>query len=156
MNIITLKEERFSVFADEFPGGEVRTYMCYSVGGIDLYCVRFHGVKLLCRVGLVEGAAGSVTLQLEHYDAEECHRHYSHSSQLSVEEYLMPVPYLYVTRPATIGSIPPEYLTYLIRGLSEIAKQIDKPPIDPYALYDQDIYRVFQERIPRVLRALAQ
>lgn len=153
MNIITLKGERFLVFSSEFPDGEVRTSMSYSSGGLDLSLTRFHDVKLVCLVGL-EGAVGNMILQLEHY--EECHKQYPHASQLSVETYRMPAPYIYSITPTTLGSIPSEHRTYLVRGLSEIAKQIDKPPIDPYALYDQDIYRVFQERIPRVLRELAQ
>lgn len=155
MNIITLKGERFLVFASEFPNGKVETDMIYSYGGLNLYFTRFHDAKLVCSVGL-EGAAGNVILHLEHYDYEECHAQYPHASRLSADKYVMPVPRIYYITPATLGSIPSEHRTYLVRGLSEIAKQIYKPPIDPYDLCDQDIYRVFQERIPRVLRALVQ
>jgi len=155
VNIITLKGERFLVLTDEFPNGEVRSYMNYSSGGLNLSFTRFHDAKLVCSVGL-EGAVGNVILRLEHYDYEECHAQYPHASRLSADKYRMPAPYIYSTMPTTIGAIPPEHLTYLVRGLSEITEQLDKPPIDPYDLCDQDIYRVFQERIPRVLRELAQ
>lgn len=155
MNIITLKGERFSASADEFPNGKVETDMIYSYGGLNLYFIRPHGDKWVYLVGL-EDSVGNVVLQLEHYDYEECRKQYPHTTQLSVSKYVMPVPGIYYITPATLGSIPSEHRTYLVRGLTEIAKQIDKPPIDPYALYDQDIYRVFQERIPRVLRELAQ